>query len=231
MVVTDHLGTPMELIDEEGKIAWQGRLDLFGKVTEEVTETSCPIRWPGQYEDEETGLFYNRLRYYDRELGRYISQDGLRLLAGFAFYSYVRDVLVQADPLGLSSCRIYFGQRRIGPHFRKESLAPDFIRGRLLEEVAADIKAGRIDVDDIPIEYFRDPRTGLYTAINNRGLAVISMAKEKPTFTVLTKPTEAELDRLNQPPLSRFPSLPSSRIPVTRGRRDLDVLYVVSLPD
>jgi RHS repeat-associated protein len=65
---------------------------------------ACPFRWPGQYEDEETGLYYNRFRYYDPESGEYVSQDPIGLRGGMAFCAYVRDPLKLIDPFGLSSC-------------------------------------------------------------------------------------------------------------------------------
>jgi RHS repeat-associated protein len=65
---------------------------------------ACPFRWPGQYEDEETGLSYNRYRYYDPELGAYIGQDPVRLAGGHALYAYPRDPLTWVDPLGLTAC-------------------------------------------------------------------------------------------------------------------------------
>jgi RHS repeat-associated protein len=61
-----------------------------------------PFRYPGQYEDDETGLYYNRFRYYDPEVGHYLSQDPLGLAGGPALYAYVADPLTQADVLGLS---------------------------------------------------------------------------------------------------------------------------------
>jgi RHS repeat-associated protein len=64
----------------------------------------CPFRWPGQYEDEETGLYYNRFRYYDPESGEYTSQDPSGLRGGMALYAYVWDPLKLVDPLGLASC-------------------------------------------------------------------------------------------------------------------------------
>jgi RHS repeat-associated protein len=57
--------------------------------------------WPGQQADEETGLHYNRHRYYDPELGTYLSQDPIRLLGGTAFYAYADDPTTQIDPFGL----------------------------------------------------------------------------------------------------------------------------------
>jgi RHS repeat-associated protein len=103
-VVTDHLGTPRVLVDDVGELAWKAQLDVYGVARVEVEKTSCPWRWPGQYEDEETGLYYNRFRYYDPETGRYISQDPIRLKGGLDIYAYVSDPLSLLDPLGLSEC-------------------------------------------------------------------------------------------------------------------------------
>ena len=100
-VVTDHLGTPRLLVDEAGDVAWKAKLDIYGLARQDVTRTGCPWRWPGQYEDEETGLYYNRFRYYDPEAGRYISQDPIGLHGGFQAYGYVHDPLTWVDALGL----------------------------------------------------------------------------------------------------------------------------------
>jgi RHS repeat-associated protein len=61
----------------------------------------CPFRYQGQYEDSETGLYYNRFRYYDADMGGYLSQDPIGLDGGRAFYSYVKDVNYFVDRLGL----------------------------------------------------------------------------------------------------------------------------------
>ncbi|AGP41962.1 hypothetical protein SCE1572_50190 [Sorangium cellulosum So0157-2] len=105
-VVTDHLGTPVALFDEGGEIAWKAQVDLYGVAREEVARTGCPWRWPGQYEDEETGLYYNQFRYYDAEGGRYISQDLVGLAGGTHLYSYPLNPLVWTDVLGLR-CRVH----------------------------------------------------------------------------------------------------------------------------
>jgi RHS repeat-associated protein len=101
-VVTDHLGTPAMLLSEAGRVAWKAQLDLYGVPTTEIHETACPWRYPGQYEDPETGLYYNRFRYYDPEAGRYISQDPIGLLGGLASYAYVHDPIGWLDPWGLT---------------------------------------------------------------------------------------------------------------------------------
>ncbi len=64
---------------------------------------ACPFRWPGQYEDRETGLYYNRFRYYDPDSGEYLSQDPIGLDGGLSVVSYVDDPLVHTDFLGLSA--------------------------------------------------------------------------------------------------------------------------------
>jgi len=66
------------------------------------------IRFPGQYDDEETGLHYNRFRYYDPSIGRYVSADPLGQFGGGPrnsdtnLYAYVSSNPVNwFDPLGL----------------------------------------------------------------------------------------------------------------------------------
>lgn len=71
-ILTDHLGTPLELVDGQGRRTWRAELNSYGGVrTLEGTRTGCPFRYQGQHEDAETGLYYNRFRYYDRFLERY----------------------------------------------------------------------------------------------------------------------------------------------------------------
>ncbi|RPD44697.1 RHS repeat-associated core domain-containing protein, partial [Hymenobacter sediminis] len=64
----------------------------------------CPFRYQGQYEDTETGLYYNRFRYFDPEAGQYVSQDPIRLRGGILnFYAYVHDPNGWIDVLGLAA--------------------------------------------------------------------------------------------------------------------------------
>lgn len=109
-VVTDHLGTPLCLLDEHGAAHWQGSLDAWGKASVTGDASLCPWRFPGQYEDAETGLYYNRFRYYDAGLGGYISRDPTRLSGSLALHAYVRDPVAWFDPLGLTA-RSDYGAR------------------------------------------------------------------------------------------------------------------------
>jgi RHS repeat-associated protein len=103
-IISDYLGTPFEMYDQSGGRVWQGELDSFGAIQnfKGDSKTDCPFRYQGQYEDAETGLYYNRFRYYSPEEGVYLSQDPLRLGGGNPnIYSYVHDVNTQVDPFGL----------------------------------------------------------------------------------------------------------------------------------
>ncbi|MBN1984450.1 MAG: hypothetical protein JW795_23190, partial [Chitinivibrionales bacterium] len=102
-LLTDHLGTPFAGLDNQGKKVWDSQLDANGAVVNgNGKRTFCPFRFPGQYEDEETGLYYNRFRYYDPQNGSYITQDPIGILGGLNLYAYVHDPSAWQDPFGLS---------------------------------------------------------------------------------------------------------------------------------
>ncbi|MBI5374834.1 MAG: RHS domain-containing protein [Candidatus Schekmanbacteria bacterium] len=71
----DHLGRPVIMTDEDGSVAWKGNYYPFGKLYQSEGTIKNNFRFPGQWEDEESGLFYNGARYYDPSTGRYISPD------------------------------------------------------------------------------------------------------------------------------------------------------------
>lgn len=99
----DHLGTPLALTDQQGNIAWAARLDPWGNVEEEYNPHNIDqaIRLPGQHHDQETGLYYNRHRYYDPRLGGYVNQDPIGWQGGISFYGYPVNPNLGIDPLGL----------------------------------------------------------------------------------------------------------------------------------
>ena len=103
-IVTDHLGTPVGMFDAQGKKVWSMNLSIYGEVRHvDGWREACPFRYPGQYEDVETGLYYNRFRYYDPEGGIYLSQDPIGLQGGTNLYGYVKDTLTWTDFLGLNA--------------------------------------------------------------------------------------------------------------------------------
>ncbi|WP_212002542.1 RHS repeat-associated core domain-containing protein [Chitinophaga sp. HK235] len=102
-IVTDHLGTPIQGYDETGSLIWQREIDSYGNTRMLHGEAGfCNYLYQGQTSDPETGLAYNRFRYYNPEDGLYISQDPIQLLGGLSFYAYVFDPNSWIDPLGLA---------------------------------------------------------------------------------------------------------------------------------
>jgi RHS repeat-associated protein len=107
----DHLGTPQKIIDLSGRTVWSAMYDSFGNIQITVAEIENNLRFPGQYYDAETGLHYNYFRYYNPEIGRYISEDPIGLAGGdINLYSYVGSNPVnRTDPLGLHWIQGPFG--------------------------------------------------------------------------------------------------------------------------
>ncbi|MDR9752097.1 RHS repeat-associated core domain-containing protein, partial [Pseudomonas sp. SZMC_28357] len=104
----DHLGTPQELTDYSGEIVWAAQYTAHGKLTRLTRDTlqviDQPLRFQGQYFDGETGLHYNRHRYYSPDLGRYLTPDPIKLAGGINAYRYVPNPTGWVDPLGLNGC-------------------------------------------------------------------------------------------------------------------------------
>ncbi|WP_406386403.1 putative T7SS-secreted protein [Streptomyces sp. NBC_00211] len=101
-IATDLIGTPTELIDESGDIAWRSRATLWGTTAwSRDSSTYTPLRFPGQYYDPETGLHYNLFRHYDPETGRYTCPDPLGLAPAPNPVAYVSNPHGGCDPLGL----------------------------------------------------------------------------------------------------------------------------------
>ncbi|WP_306769699.1 MULTISPECIES: RHS repeat domain-containing protein, partial [Bacteroidales] len=102
-IVHDYLGTPTQAYNSKGELVWEMLLDVYGEVMEcRGDRTLVPFRYQGQYEDEETGLYYNRSRYYSPDMGMYISSDPIGLAGNNpTLYAYVSDTNSEVDVFGL----------------------------------------------------------------------------------------------------------------------------------
>ena len=98
----DHLGTPIEMTDRAGKTVWEATYQAWGEVEMVSGSLKQPFRFQGQYFDEESGLHYNRFRYYDPNSGRFVSQDPIGLLGGFNLYEYAPNPISWIDIFGLN---------------------------------------------------------------------------------------------------------------------------------
>ena len=109
----NHLGTPQELTNQDGDViwltydrAWGGSFDTLYKQqfvdNFAITESELqPIKFQGQSLDTETGLHYNRFRYYDSDVGMFISRDPIGLLGGVNVFAYAPNPVMWIDPWGL----------------------------------------------------------------------------------------------------------------------------------
>ncbi|MFD7653970.1 DUF6531 domain-containing protein [Actinosynnema sp. NPDC059797] len=104
-IVTDLIGTPHELVGANGQVVWHQRASLWGaEASGSNTITHTPLRFPGQYFDEESRLNYNYHRFYDPDTNRYTSPDPLGLAASPDPHAYVTNPTFWIDPLGLAPC-------------------------------------------------------------------------------------------------------------------------------
>jgi RHS repeat-associated protein len=107
--VNDHIGTPKELVDEAGNVAWAATHTVWGQIDAFRSDprarrgrlVESPFRLLGQYADDETGLFYTRFRYFDPDRARWLSPDPLGIHGGANLFGFDGQPTVDVDPFGL----------------------------------------------------------------------------------------------------------------------------------
>ncbi|MCU1752682.1 RHS repeat-associated core domain-containing protein [Pseudomonas sp. 6D_7.1_Bac1] len=103
---SDHLNTPRIATNASQHTVWQWKSDAFG-AGEASGSLTLNLRFPGQYYDAESGLYYNYFRDYDPETGRYVQSDPIGLSGGLNTYAYVEgNPLKYVDPTGQSALLI-----------------------------------------------------------------------------------------------------------------------------
>lgn len=141
---TDHLGTPIAMTDASQQITWRATYEPFGAARIDPTSTvEMNIRFPGQYYDGESGLYYNYFRDYDPGTGRYVQSDPIGLNGGINTYVYaVNNPLAFIDLYGLA----YFAKRALSglPWLGKLSNHP----GGFGEQFNADISHEHLFFED-----------------------------------------------------------------------------------
>ena len=98
----DHLGTPQQIIAENGAVVWRAEYDSFGRAEVLLETVENNLRFPGQYFDSESGFYYNWHRYYDPGTGLYVTPDPIGLAGGINLYALCGgDPVNEIDPFGL----------------------------------------------------------------------------------------------------------------------------------
>ncbi|WP_372337949.1 RHS repeat-associated core domain-containing protein [Neisseria bergeri] len=100
----DQVGIPREMTDIHGNLLWYGEYTAWGRLKKDgrvYRNVHQPFRLQNQYFDEETGLHYNLMRYYEPEAGRFVNQDPIGLLGGDNLYTFAPNIAIWIDPLGL----------------------------------------------------------------------------------------------------------------------------------
>ncbi len=99
----DQLGTPQELTTPDGEIVWSAHYRAYGEITRlDAGKVDNPLRFQGQYFDQDSGLHYNRHRYYNPDIGRYLTPNPVKLAGGINAYQYTPNPTGWVDPLGLA---------------------------------------------------------------------------------------------------------------------------------
>ena len=114
------------MFDSDGNQTWSVDYDIYGKIRKQDIGNAidCPFRYQGQYEDEETGFYYNRFRYYEPQVGLYLSKDPIGMLGGTALYEYVNDTCSGTDPLGL----LTYNTMPSIPNYQKQHVIPQALK-------------------------------------------------------------------------------------------------------
>ena len=101
---TDQVGIPREMTDIHGNLLWYGEYTAWGRLKKDervYKNAHQPFRLQNQYYDEETGLHYNLMRYYEPEAGRFVNQDPIGLLGGENLYQFAPNAQEWLDVWGL----------------------------------------------------------------------------------------------------------------------------------
>jgi RHS repeat-associated protein len=152
----DMNGCPTRLSTTNGQIVWGANYTAWGGANKTgVNEIEQPLRMLGQQYDDESGLHYNRNRYYDALAGQFIGQDPIGLHGGLNPYQYGYNVLRWVDPTGLKGCQLE----------KVDDLTHDYVLKiskkeypETAEHIADAIKSGRADIVEIARDGAKDNR-------------------------------------------------------------------------
>ncbi|EBE8907774.1 RHS repeat protein, partial [Salmonella enterica] len=201
---TDVTGTPQEVTAADGTLVWAGYIRGFGENAADISNSGAyfhqPLRLPGQYFDDETGLHYNLFRYYAPECGRFVSQDPIGLKGGINLYQYAPNPLSWIDPLGLTTEEITLkpGEILVNPkdvNFSQTTINSAFDTPdgkRSVQSVINDVRKGNIKATDFPAIKVVNVKGQLVVRDGNSRLAIAVKGKAQQIKVIL----ETNVDQL-----------------------------------
>lgn len=199
----DHLNTPQVITNQSQQVVWMGDYEPFGKVASNANNSiEIFSRFPGQYLDNETGLYYNYFRDYDPSIGRYIESDPIGLEGGINTYGYVDgNPIVYSDTLGLqkSGTRNARVIRQENAAYRALQSLRDRIRN--LQEKAENGAQSATSVSDA-IEEAQQQIDDVYDNIQR-----VCVARHCPWDNPLPLPAPADFCPASVPELPKFEPL------------------------
>ncbi len=153
----DNLGSSQRVTNAAGTAAWKIEIESFGKVISRRGEEINKLRFPGQYSDSESGLFYNYYRSYVPETGRYVESDPVKLLGGVNLYGYaLQNPLRKKDRLGLFPECVFRGSCS-GSDFRPIPTPGEICAAALQERCREGCRKKYVqDSDNLSSDFFDD---------------------------------------------------------------------------
>uniref|UniRef100_UPI003BA2F89F RHS repeat-associated core domain-containing protein n=1 Tax=Pseudomonas yamanorum TaxID=515393 RepID=UPI003BA2F89F len=146
-----------ELTAPDGEIVWSAHYRAYGQIAKlDVNILTNPLRFQGQYFDQESGLHYNRHRYYNPDIGRYLTPDPVKLAGGLNGYQYVPNPTGWVDPLGLSANCPPGGRNNPSCGVPIEPAPPEVSRKGAFRQAKRDAKIPMSQEPDM----ITNPRTG-----------------------------------------------------------------------
>ena len=146
-VFADQVGRPVCVQDDDGHTLWRARLDPYCRIeVDPESQLVLNLRWPGHYYDVETGLHYNRHRYYSPELCRYIQVDPRDIDGGLNVYAYSSRPLDEVDLDGLAPCpkKPMISPAPDSEEFRAAKAEADRVEKEMRDAIATAVKNGEM---------------------------------------------------------------------------------------
>ncbi len=161
-------GNPQELRSSDGYAVWIGSDTTSGQQrANRIADVECPVSFLGQWKDAETGLHYNRYRYYEPMTARYVSSDPFGLLGGGNVFQYSANPIKWADPYGLSNsaCLNFASDEKHQQHYEKHG---EEFGAKSKEEYLSMAQTVVRDGIQVEYQYKGETRTGFLQIMGNR---------------------------------------------------------------